>query len=121
MINDVSNGVVYFDSKIMDKIERMVVVIIDVKTNQELVIGIVFQNDGKDITTAKTVYNLLKKWNVDKKFIVFCYDTFGNTGKFNASVKYSTDFLNKTFVYLPCRHHILKIIISAEFFSIYGN
>ncbi|OAF66024.1 hypothetical protein A3Q56_06257 [Intoshia linei] len=99
MVYNVSNVVVYFDSKKMDKIERMAVVNIDAKTKQELVLGIVSQNDGKGITTAKTVYNLLKKWNVEKKFIVLCYDTTSNnTGKLNGSVKYLTDFLNTTLI-----------------------
>ncbi|OAF69392.1 hypothetical protein A3Q56_02842 [Intoshia linei] len=80
MVNDVTNIVVYFDSKKMDKIEKTAVVIIDAKTKQELLLGIVSQNDGKGITTAKTVYNLLKKWHVHNKVIVFCYDTIsGNT------------------------------------------
>ncbi|OAF72153.1 hypothetical protein A3Q56_00094 [Intoshia linei] len=46
MVNDISNVVVYFDSKKIDKIKRMAVVIIDIKTKQELVLGVVSQNDG---------------------------------------------------------------------------
>ena len=73
-------------------------------------------DDGKGQTLANAVYHALCHWGLNTRVKGVCCDTTNaNLGAKNGAATLLEDLLWYDLLYLPCRHHIFEIILSACF------
>lgn len=92
-------------------------------------LSIIVSSDGKDklldVTklsrgtgeeTASALFNAVIEWKLQDRIRAMSYDTTAsNTGAQKGACKLFQEKLGRELVYLPCRHHILEIVIGEVF------
>lgn len=79
-------------------------------------------SQGTGLNTAQTVYDTLVDWEIEEDIEAACYDTTGsNTGRTNGAVVLLEGMLKRELLQLPCRHHILELILKSAFASKFGS
>lgn len=78
--------------------------------------GIPVLHNGKGESQADAVYNLIKKWKIEKnvQFMSF-YTTASNTGNISGACKLLQNKLGRPLIELACRHHIIELLLSKVF------
>ena len=80
-------------------------VIVTLQDSEQL-IGVPKLDSGTGQNMANAVYELLNDWDLSKRVNALCCDTTAsNTGRMNGACIILEQLLNKSLLYLPCRHH----------------
>ena len=114
--------VIHWDGKLLpsltdrENVDRLPIIISNGDTEQILKIPALESGTGR--AQAEAIFETLCEWGLDEMVQACCFDTTAsNTGRFNGSCVILEQLLERNLLYLPCRHHILEIIIRAVFES----
>ena len=84
--------------------------------NNEQLLGVPVISKGTGKETAQGTFEKLKEFNIDGLVKGICYDTTAaNSGKYNGAVVMLEKMLKRKLLHLPCRHHILELVLEAVF------
>ncbi|XP_063974411.1 uncharacterized protein LOC135161076 [Diachasmimorpha longicaudata] len=73
---------------------------------------------GTGYTQAEAVHRLLKEWDLLDDVCTMVFDTTAsNTGAFNGACILLEQLVGRDLLHLPCRHHILELLLRAAFES----
>src|SRR5215469_9960870 len=118
--SDVESAVLHWDSKLLPgilnkgSVERLAVLISC--GEEEQLIGVPELENSKGITQAKAVFSELEQWGAVGNIKGMCFDTTAvNTGRLNGTCVLLEQLLEKNLLYLPCRHHILEVVLKSIF------
>lgn len=119
-------GQINFDGKLLKelggfgKVHRLAVTL--VREDEDHILCIAKTLDGTGKTEAQTVKAALDDWGVTDKIVACGFDTTSsNTGKFAGACVILQQLLDRQILWLPCRHHILELIVGAAFTEIFGD
>lgn len=111
---------VHWDGKLLqnltgkEKVDRLPVIVSGESVHQLLTVAKLASGTGEN--QADAVYAALEDWGLADKVSAMCFDTTSvNTGKNNGTCALLEQKLDKTLLYLACRHHIMELIIGAVF------
>jgi len=77
---------------------------------------------GTGASEAEAVFALLKEWRLDPVVKGFCFHTTtSNTGPHSGACVLLEKLLQRACLNLPCRHHVLGVIISAVYAKAMGH
>lgn len=117
---ELKRSVAHFDGKMLEnlssheKLESLPIVITDGELEQLLEIPEL--QDGKGITQASIIYEVLQDWGLTEKIKAICCDTTAsNLGHANGAAVQLERLLERELLYLPCRHHIYELLLRAVF------
>lgn len=117
---DLKAAVVHWDGKLLpmltthETVDRLPIVISNGDVEQILHVPALESGTGKAQATA--VYHVLCDWGLEGTVQACCFDTTAtNTGEVNGACVLLEQLLERKLLYLPCRHHILEIILRAVF------
>lgn len=97
-----------------DKVDRLPIIITSGKVEQLLEIPALNSGTGKE--QASAVCNAIYEWGLQNHIKALVFDTTAvNTGRFNGSCTLIENNLQRTLLWLPCRHHIYEIILRSVF------
>lgn len=112
--------VLHFDAKMMQdltgskSIERLPIIVTQYGTEQLLGAPKLQSESGKSI--AHAIVKVLKEWGLLNKIQAICFDTTAvNTGKHNGAAVILENILQRSLLYLPCRHHIFELILKEVY------
>lgn len=112
--------IVHWDGKIMpdsvecQKQDRMPIIITYGKNSK--ILNVPALPNGKGETQADYIYKALKDWGLlDSVQILCCDTTNSNLGRIKGAAVLLEQKLERDLLYLPCRHHILEIVLSGVF------
>lgn len=113
-------GIIHWDGKLLpeltgkQKVERLPILITSLNTQQLLGVPSLPNGCGREIALA--VFNKLFEWNLLDNVQAACFDTTSsNTGRLQGSVTLLEQKLERSLLYLPCRHHIFELVLKAVF------
>lgn len=115
------NGlVVHWDGKLLPDITNIENVdrlpIIATQEDSEQLLGLPKQSSGTGAEIASAVFNHIQSWKLEDKVQEICFDTTStNTGQFNGAAVLLEKLMNRTLMYLPCRHHIYELVLKYVF------
>jgi hypothetical protein len=62
------------------------------------------------------------KWDVTEDLVAMSFDTTSsNSGRKNGAAVLLEKLLGRNLLYLACRHHILELVVSKVFTSLFGK
>ena len=93
-------------------VDRLPVLI--TRGNVEQLLGVQQVKAGPGRQQAIAVYELLNNWHLTGK-VSCCDKTESNSGRINSACILLEQLLERDLLYLPCRHHILEIILRSIF------
>lgn len=97
-----------------DKVDRLAIVL--TSENVEKLIAIPIIKDGTGAAVAQSVYEYLLKMNMQNSLEMICFDTTSaNTGSHSGAATLLERKLERSLLWLPCRHHIAEILLRAVF------
>ncbi len=115
-----STGVVHWDGKLLPDltgnktVDRLPVIISH--TNGEQLLGVPKIARSSGIEMAEAIYENLVDWRATKDVVAACFDTtYANSGRLNGAAVILEQKLERSLLYIPCRHHILEIGLRAAF------
>lgn len=115
---------VHIDTKRMNKgpgtedEERLAITTTGYGKEQLIGVPVVTNGTGKEI--ASSVAAELKKKDIQHHVKAICYDTTAsNSGVRNGSVVLLEQELKKKLLHLPCRHHIMELVLEAAFTEVF--
>lgn len=112
--------VLHWDGKMLLDLEQHVFVdrlpILVSDGNVEKLLGVPKLENGKGVTQANAIYDVLEDWDLLQAVKDLCCDTTAsNLGHKNGAAILLERLLEKDILFLPCRHHILKLILRSVF------
>ena len=120
------NGQINFDGKLLTdlggfgKVNRLAVVAAQEKDNQLLCVTKTDDSTGK--TEAEAVGKALEDWGLKESIIACGIDTTSsNTGIHKGSCVLLQDILQRQFLWLACRHHIMELLVKAAYHQVFGD
>lgn len=108
------DGKLLFDLVKHEMVDRLPVVV----TNGEVekLLGVPSLENGKGLTQANAIYDVLEDWGLLETVKALCCDTTAsNLGNKNGSATLLEGLLKRNILYLPCRHHIFELILRCVF------
>lgn len=112
--------VLHFDGKILpdingtQKVDRLPVIVSN--RNGEQLLGIPRTPDGTGEDIASAVYDVIDDWGLLPNIQAICCDTAAaNTGRVNGACSFLQRRIGRTLMMLPCRHHIMELILRSVF------
>lgn len=103
-----------------DKVDRLAIVL--TSENVEKLIAIPIIEDGTGAAVAQSVYDYLLKINMLNSLEMICFDTTAaNTGPHSGAGTLLERKLERSLLWLPCRHHIAEILLRAVFEINFGK
>lgn len=82
----------------------------------ERIIDVPGLEDGRALTQADAIYKALNDWGLLERTEALCCDTTNaNLGGNAGAALILEQILDKSLLYLPCRHHVYEIILSGIF------
>lgn len=108
-----------WDSKIIrnknrKKIDRLPVLVSN--NGEDKISDVPALKNGKGVTQAEAIYDALYKWGLlDKLEAVCCDTTNSNLGCRAGAAKILEIKLEKSLLCLPCRHHMLELVLAAAY------
>lgn len=103
-----------------EKVDRLAIVL--TAENIEKLIAIPIIEVGSGAATAQSIYNYLEKMNMINSLEMVCFDTTAsNTGQHNGAGMLLERKLERSLLWLPCRHHIAEILLRAVFEIYFGK
>ena len=125
-VNDVDYFTIHYDGKNVRKnrwkckIDQLPVVANS--SNVEKLLGIYSMSSGTAANVCNNVYNAAVEWKIHEKVIGQGFDTTSvNTGCKGGAVILLEKKFGRDLLSLPCRHHILELIIGAVFDELFGE
>jgi hypothetical protein len=118
--------VVHWDGKLMGdiamkytKVERLPIIISGPTAERILHVPKLVNGTGKAI--AEAVFSTLQEWNVADKIKAMSFDTTAsNSGIRSGAAVLIEEKLNRHLLHLPCRHHIMEIVLRDVFTALMG-
>ncbi|XP_050527117.1 uncharacterized protein LOC126897501 [Daktulosphaira vitifoliae] len=117
--------IVHWDGKILpdilgtDKVDRLPVLVS--ADGKEKLLGVPKLVRGTGANAANAVYNVLSEWGLENKIVGMCCATTSvNTGFKNGACVMLEHKIGEELLWLPCRHHILEIVLSKVFTLCFG-
>ena len=78
--------------------------------------------DATGLSQAKAAILLTREWKVFDSIIGYSFDTTAsNTGVRAGSATLIQQEMGRRILWLPCRHHILELIIKFAFTALFGE
>jgi hypothetical protein len=110
---------VHWDGKIFtdihgEKVERLAIIV----TGEDVckLLDAPKLSSGTGVDVASAVHKCLLDWRIADRVQSMCFDTTAsNTGLRNGACALLQQKLNRTLLYLACRHHILEIVVGKVF------
>ncbi|KAL4091591.1 hypothetical protein QTP88_026257 [Uroleucon formosanum] len=112
--------VVHWDGKLLPSLsEKKLVdrlpIIISYKGIEQL-LGVPELISGTGENQATAVYQVLENWGLTDNVQALCCDTTAsNTGRLKGACILLEQKLEREILYLPCRHHILEVVLRSAF------
>ncbi|XP_043279806.1 uncharacterized protein [Venturia canescens] len=117
---DLRAAVLHWDGKLLPdyesgkKFERLPVLITN--SDSEKLLGVPKLENGKGITQANAIHDVLDELGALSSIKALCCDTTAsNMGVTNGAAVLLEQMLKKSILYLPCRHHIFEIVLKSVF------
>ena len=89
---------------------------------EEQLIGVPQLENSAGSTVAKSVYSALEQWGALDKIQATCFDTAAvNTGRIKDGCVLLQQLMKKKLLYLPCRHHILEVVLASVLDGVMGK
>lgn len=108
------DGKIIFDSASCRQIDRVPIVLSS--GDFEKILNVPALADGKGVSQAHAIYETLKDWGLCETIKALCCDTTNsNLGNKAGAAVILEQLLEKDLLYLPCRHHIMELILSCIF------
>ena len=71
---------------------------------------------------AEAIKELLDEWDLTDSCVAMCFDTTAaNTGWFSGACTLLEAILDRYFLWIACRHHMLEVVLSQVFKSIFED
>lgn len=109
---------IHWDGKLIQDItgdeivDRLPILVSGNGVDQLLGVPKLASGTGENMATA--VYKMILEWNISSQIKCMCFDTTAsNTGRKNGSCVLLEQKLGNDLLWLPCRHHILEIILES--------
>lgn len=119
-LGHISALVVHWDTKLLSELrehqasERLAVLVSFEGKVQLLNVPKLENATGK--SQADTIFDILNEWGIANKVKALCCDTTAsNTGHLKGACILLEHLLEKDLMYLPCRRHILELVLKAVF------
>ncbi|CAD6228486.1 GSCOCG00012049001-RA-CDS, partial [Cotesia congregata] len=117
---ELSRLIIHWDGKNLPDItgrnfiERLPIIISAEKETKLLSIPKLENSTGRAMTDA--VFDALQEYGISEFVVGLCCDTTAsNTGQFNGAAVLIEQALERDLLLLPCRHHILEVVLKAVF------
>lgn len=108
------DGKLIFDSALCKQIDRVPIVLSS--GDFEKILNVPALVDGKGVSQANAIHETLKDWGLCKTIKALCCDTTNsNLGNKSGAAVILEQFLERDLLYLPCRHHIMEVILACIF------
>ena len=123
-----AKSVVHWDGKLLPNVsgnealvDRLPVLLSSLTDGTIKLLGIPALSSGTGRAAAEAVYEQLKSWSCDSVVVGMCFDTTAcNRGKHTGACKLLEDSIGRNLLWLPCRHHILEVLLSDCFTVCFG-
>ncbi|XP_044594332.1 uncharacterized protein LOC123271871 isoform X1 [Cotesia glomerata] len=116
----VDKCVLHWDGKIMPDIEtrqdvdRLPIVLS--ASGQEILLGAPKIDSGTEENQASAIISVLSEWSIADSITALCFDTAAvNTGIHSGACVLVEQALRRELTYLPCRHHIIELVLRSAF------
>ena len=77
---------------------------------------------GTGLQQAEAIKELLDEWDLTDSCVAMCFDTTAaNTGRFSGACILLEAKLDQSPLWIACRHHMLEVVLSQVFKSIFGD
>ena len=77
---------------------------------------------GTGLQQAEAIKELLDEWDLTESCVAMCFDTTAaNTGRFSGAYLLLEAILDRSLLWIACGHHMLEVILSQVFKSIFGD
>ena len=121
--------VVHWDGKLLadytgtwahEKVDRLAVIVSN--SSQEQLLNIAKLPSGSGQAIADAVVTSLVNWHLTNQVKAMSFDTTAsNSGVRGGAAVLIEEKLGRDLLFLPCRHHILKIVLADVFQSLFGR
>ena len=102
-----------------EKVDRVAILVTGVGVEKLLGVPKILRGTGQEQATA--CLNALDDWNLRKNVRALVFDTTaGNTGLKSGACAILEESLKTSLVWIPCRHHVLEIVLSSVFSTAFG-
>lgn len=125
MLNDCLELVLHWDGKLLaainrtEKIDCLAILATFEGKEQLLRVPKITTSPGED--QAMAVFQTVEKWGIMNKIQALCCDTTAsNTGRINGACTNLETYFGRDLLYLPCRHHILELVLKSCFDILIG-
>lgn len=81
----------------------------------EKLLGVPKLEDGKGVTQANRIFDVLEDWDLSQAVKALCCDTASYLGNNNGAAVLLEHLSEEDILYLPCRHHIFELISRSVF------
>ena len=115
-----------FDAKLLPNlggfgsVNRLAIVAVQEDCNQILTIAKTENGTGE--VEARAVAGALEEWELTNKVIASGFDTTSsNTGVHKGGCTILQQLLQRQILWLPCRHHILELLLRAAYHEVFGD
>ena len=124
----VTKCVVHWDGKLLpdlsgsgELVDRLPVLLSSLIDGNIKLLGVPKVESGTGLATAKAVHEQLHSWQSETAVVGMCFDTTAaNTGKFNGACQLLEVEIGRNLLWLPCRHHMLEVLLSDVFGVCFG-
>lgn len=100
--------------------DRLPIIVTQEDTEQLLAVPKLSSGSGLEIATA--AFEQMNQWKLTNKIQGVCFDTTAtNTGIYNGAAVLLEKMIQRTLLYLPCRHHIFELVLKYVFLKIVFN
>lgn len=108
------DGKLLFDLVKRELLDRLPIIVSS--GDVEKLLGVPQLENGKGITQANSIYDVLEDWDLSPSIKALCCDTTAsNLGNKNGAAILLERLLERDILFLPCRHHIFELILRAAF------
>ena len=121
--------VVHWDGKLLgdytgtwahEKVDRLAVIVSN--SSQEQLLNIAKLPSGSGQAIANAVVASLDKWHLTNQVKAMSFDTTAsNSGVRGGAAVLIEEKLGRELLFLPCRHHILEIVLANVFQFLFGQ
>ena len=90
--------------------------------NDSKLLGTTGLRRGTGLQQADAIKELLDEWDLTDSCVAMCFDTTAaNTGRFSSACILLETILDRSFLWIACRHHMLEVVLSQVFKSIFED
>lgn len=112
--------VLHWDGKILPDLQNVANVdrlpVVVTFEGKEQLLGVPEIESGTGLNQANCLYEIASDWGLCGGIQALCCDTAStNLGPFNGAAVNLERLLDRDLLYLPCRHHILELVLRAAY------